>query len=416
VFLPDDLWDPLTMATPVDNPAFRHRNDATDYNSLVAWQTGLRASTQTAAFRLEMPFNGVGYNTTDTAYLNRGELTDTLSPAVRGNPNAFRWINHTWDHSSLNPTDPSDTGFVTPTVQSITNQLTWNHQVATGRRSGNPNSNNTLTNPRVTFGLYNKNAFIQPDISGLESPVFWQAAQNFGLRYILMDTSKAYNSFNPPRPAVSGIPPNTGFKSSLDTFVTGNPRILIIPRYPTNLFYNVSTPNEWVSEYNYLYAALPPSQGGIGFASDYPQILDREAEVLVRYMLKFNANSWMFHAANLRDYNSTDAGNNSLLSDLLDAVANKYKAMYSLPVLSPSQSEIGQIMEARMAYNAAITGGLKGRMVFGSSVAIELTNSSNAPVVVPMTGVNVGGTAYGGQTVSAIPLTPGASKIIAVPL
>jgi hypothetical protein len=399
----------------VNSPTFRHRNDATDYNSLVAWQTGLRSNTQTAAFRLELPFNGVGYNTTDVNYLNQGESTDTLSLAVRGplNANAFRWINHTWDHTSLNPTDPSDPGFVTPTVQSITNQLTWNHEVASGVRSGNPNT----TGPKVTFGLglYNKNAFVQPDISGLENPVFWQAAQNFGLRYILMDTSKAYNSFNPPRLAVSGIPPNTGFKSSLDTFVSGNPRILIIPRYPTNLFYNVSTPAEWVSEYNHLYAALPPAQGGIGFVSDYQQIRDREAEVLVRYMLKFNANSWMFHAANLRDYDGAGPNNKSLLSDLLDAVANKYKAMYSLPVLSPSQTEIGQVMEARMAYNAAITGGLKGRIVYGSSVAIELSNSSSAPVAVPVTGVNVGGTLYGGQPVSTFSLTAGASTTIAVP-
>lgn len=411
VFIPDELWDPVTKATPVDNPAFRHRNDATDYNSLAVWQDGLRASAQTSAFRLELPFNGVGYNTADAAYLNNGELTDTLSPAVRANPNAFRWINHTWDHTSLNPTDPSDPGFATPTLQSITNQLTWNHEVATGVRSGNPST----ASSKVTFGLYSKNAFVQPDISGLENPVFWQAAQNFGLRYILMDTSKPYSSFNPPRATVSGISPNTGFRSSLDTFMPGNPRILIIPRYPTNLFYNVSTPAEWVSEYNHFYETLPPSQGGIGFASSYQQILEREAEVLVRYMLKFNANSWMFHAANLRDYNGMVAGNNSLLSDLLDTVASKYKAMYSLPVLSPSQAEIGQIMEARMAYNAAIAGGLKGRIVFGSVATIELTNSSGVPVVAPLTGVNVSGTTYGGQTISTFSLAAGGSQSVALP-
>lgn len=408
VFIPDDLWDPASKTTPGNSPTFRHRNDATDYNSLAAWQTGLRTNAQTAAFRLELPFNGVGYNTTDSAYLNQGEVTDSLSPAVRLNPDAFRWINHTWDHTSLNSADLSDPGFVTPTVQSITNQLTWNHEVASGVRSGNPNT----TGPKVTFGLYNKNAFVQPDISGLENPVFWQAAQNFGLRYILMDTSKAYANLIPSRSVVGPISPNTGFYSSLDS---SSPKIVIIPRYPTNLFYNVSTPDEWVSEYNYLYAALPPSQGGVGYVSTYQQILDRESEVLVRYMLKYNANSWMFHASNLRDYNGTAAGNKSLLSDLLDAVANKYKAMYSLPVLSPSQTEIGQVMEARMAYNAAITGGLKGRIVYSSSVAIELSNSSGAPVAVPVTGVNVGGTTYGGQTISTFPLTAGASTTIAVP-
>ena len=58
------------------------------------------------------------------------------------------------------------------------------------------------------------------------------------------------------RPVVVSDSPNTGFYSSLDTFVPTNPRIFIIPRYPTNLVYNVSTPAEWVSEYNYFYGSM----------------------------------------------------------------------------------------------------------------------------------------------------------------
>ena len=408
VFIPDELWDPVTKTTPVGNPAFRHRNDGTDYNSLVAWQTALRANPQTAAFRLEVPFNGVGYNTADSSLLNQGELTDTLSPAVRANPNAFRWINHTWDHSSLEASDPSTPGFVPLTVTGMKQILQSNHEVATGLRGS----------PPVTFSLYNKNAFIQPDISGLQNPVFWQAAQEFGLRYILMDTSKTYDF----RPTLDPVKPNAGFYSTRDTFVPGNPRIFIIPRYPTNLYYNVSTPPEWTSEYNHFFGAagvVPPPAGQtswFGGDSTYEQILDRESEVLVRYMLKYNANSWMFHAANLRDYDGAGPNNKSVLSDLLDAVVTKYKTMYTLPVLSPSQTEIGQIMEARMAYNTAITAGLKGRIVYGpTTTSIELTNPSSASVKVPMTGINVGGTTYGGQAVSTLSLTPGGSTTIPLP-
>ncbi|MDP2066667.1 MAG: JDVT-CTERM domain-containing protein [Burkholderiaceae bacterium] len=410
VFIPDDLWDIVTHTTP-GTALFRHRNTGLDYDSLAAWQTALNSNTQTASIKLEMPFNGVGYNTTDPAYLNPGETTDTLSPAVRANPDVFRWINHTWDHSSLNPSDPSDPDFVTPTVASITNQLTWNHQVATGVRSGEPLNGS----PTVTFSHYNQNAMIQPDISGLENPVYWEAAQNFGLRYILMDTSRAYSNFIPARPVVAPIPPNTGFTSSLDTFVSDNPRIFIIPRYPTNLFFNVSTPAEWVDEYNFLFDK-PVDQGGVGGPSTYQQILNRESEVLLGYMLKFHALSWMFHAANLRDYNGAPAGNNSLLSDLLDTVTNKYKAVYNLPIENLSQTEIGQLMQNRMAYNAALAGGLKGRIVFGSEVKIELTNPSGAAVNVPMTGVSQGMTmAYGGQTISSISLAAGGTTSFAAP-
>jgi hypothetical protein len=401
VFIPDDLWDPVSKTTPLNNAAFRHRNNATDYNSLVAWQTALQANSQTAAFSLELPFNGVGYNTVDAGYLNQGETVDTLSPAVRDNPNAFRWINHTWDHTSLDP------GGAALNVTTMKQKFQLNHDLATGL-SGTP---------PVMFSQYNKNAFVQPDISGLENPVFWQAAQEFGFRYILMDTSKTYDF----RPAISPIAPNTGFYSSRDTFVPGNPRILIIPRYPTNLYYNVSTPAEWVSEYNHFFGAagvVPPPPGQtswFGGDSTYEQILDRESEVLLRYMLKYNANSWMFHAANLRDYDGTGPNKKSLLSDLLDAVTAKYRAMYSLPVRSPSQSGIGQIMAARMAYNKAITGGLKGRVVFGAGASIELTNPGSTPVTVPVTGVNIGGTLYGGQPISTFSLAAGGSTTVAVP-
>jgi hypothetical protein len=417
VFIPDDLWDPVSNTTPnnntttgyVSNPIYRYRNTGNDYTSLVAWQTAFQAKPNMAAFRLEIPFNGVGYNTTDSDYLNQGEVTDTLSQQVRANPNAFRWINHTWDHSSLQATDPEPSAlpYATPTVASITNQLTWNHEVATGLRSGNPN---VPAAPKVTFANYVKGAFIQPDISGLENPVFWTAAKTFGLRYILMDTSKAYAGFIPARPAVAPIPPNTGYTSSLDS---SSPKIIIIPRYPTNLFYNNSTPDEWVSEYNFLYASKPPAQGGIGYISNYTQVLNQESDVLVRYMLKYHVNSWMFHAANLRAY--PGGTNQSVLGDLLNAVANKYAAMYNLPVLSPSQAEIGEIMKARMAYNAAVAGGLKGKIVYGPTASIELANPSGVSVVVPMTGVAVNGTPYGGQPISTFALAPSGTTTFAAP-
>lgn len=407
IMIPDELWDPVSKSTP--GGTFRHRNTGTDYNRLAAWQAGFRSDPLMAAFRLEMPFNGVGYNTTNPEYLNPGETVDTLSPAIRANPNAFRWINHTWDHTKLDPKD----GF-TPTVASITNQLAWNHQLATGQRSGEPNDGLA---PKVVFGLYERNAFVQPEISGLESPVFWEAAQNFGLRYILMDTSKAYQNFIPARSTVDEIAPNTGYTSSMDTFVPGNPRIFIIPRYPTNLYYNVSTPAEWVSEYNHFYGAKgivppPPGQASwFGGDSTYEQILDRESDVLLRYMLKFHANSWMFHAANLRAYESDS--NRSTLSDLLDLVAAKYRSMYQLPVLSPSQSEIGRIMQARMAYNAAVAGGLNARLVFGANGnTLELQNPSGVAVAVPVTGLSIYSAVYGGQVVANIPLAPGQSVVL----
>ena len=267
-----------------------------------------------------MPFNGVGYNTTDINVLNPGELTDSLSPGVRANPNAFRWINHTWDHTSLDP----EGGF-TPTVASIVSQLTQNHEVATGCAVGSNGPAVPGDVCQLRQGRLHPARHLwpgEPSFLGCREEL-WSAVHPDGH---VEGVRVLY-----PRPArdhparwchtTTVIPPNTGFYSSLDT---SNPRIFIIPRYPTNLFYNDSTPAEWVSEYNSLWRRwIRRHMVGLALTQPMQQILDREAEVLVRYMLKFNVNSWMFHAANLRDLRRRGARHRkSLLSDLLDAVAN----------------------------------------------------------------------------------------------
>lgn len=408
-FIEDTVWnagspDPACLSEIEINPCPVYRMNATDYNRLVAWQNDLRSRPLTGDIRIEMPFNGYGYNQSYT-----GDLRNTLLPAVKANPGAFRWINHTWDHSSLNLTDPYNSN-VPLSLDQMLSQFQRNDDLAKG-----------LIEPGLSFSLYHKEAMVTPVYSGLENDTFWNAAQQFGLRHIVMDTSRTYDF----RPTLAPIPTNTGFYSPRDVFVPANPRIFIIPRYPTNLFYNVTTPTEWVSEFNYLYGVTnpyfppPPGQSSwFGKNLTYPELLDIESDTLVRYMLRFNANSWMFHQSNLRAYGNTNA---SLMSDLLDQVTNKYRAMYNLPILSPSQVEIGQLMQARMAYNAAIAAGVKGRIVFGATGnTIELSNPTSKTVQVPLTGVgfvpNGGqGAMYGNQLLVTLPLAPGATVVLTQP-
>ena len=76
VLIPDELWDPATK-TPNDNTPGRSNPSAGGTLALTT-QPGCLAdglssgNPKMAAFRLEMPFNGVGYNTTDTQYPEPG--------------------------------------------------------------------------------------------------------------------------------------------------------------------------------------------------------------------------------------------------------------------------------------------------------------------------------------------------------
>ena len=386
VLIPDDLWDPVTKTTPNDNtttgymsnPAFRYRNTGTDYTSLVAWQTAFQANPKMAAFRLEMPFNGVGYNTVGHRVPEPGVKRTGHAVACGARQSECIPLDqpHVGPYLAAMTSIRRTLTLCTPTVASITNQLTWNHEVATGRRSGNPND---PAAPRSRLPTTSRSAFIQPDISGLENPVFWEAAQNFGLQYILMDTSKPYAAFHSCPTAGCRLrfrrtPATTAAwtRSCQATRASSSSRATR-PAFTTTSRPRMSgCPSTTISTVS--MASCPRLRPDIVVwrQFNYAQILDRESDTLVRYMLKYHVNSWMFHAANLRAY---PGGNGkSTLGDLLDAVATKYSAMYNLPVLSPSQAEIGEIMKARMAYNAAIAGGLKGTIVFGPSVTIEVTN------------------------------------------
>ena len=354
IMIGNDIWDPIRLS---DQTGIEYRTTGNDYNKLIAWQNAVRASSPNAAqIQLEMPYNGVGVS---GIYPN-----DTLTPAIRNRPNQFKWVNHTYEHELLTSISYAD-------AQA---QLSKNHTVA----------------QRLGFNKYFKDSMIQPEISGLNNPEFLRAAKDFGIRYILSDTSQ---------PGWKNPSPNTGFYSSYQ------PSILIIPRYPTNLYYNVSTPAEWISEYNYFYAP-----GGLWPTWDraltYREVLDKESEMWLRYLLKFDLNSVMFHQSNLRAYDNT----NSLLGDLVNTTLAKYNSMYQLPIRSPSQHDTGLLMAARMAYNAS---GVSGRIVLGATNSIALKTVK--AVKAPLTGVSYGTAreTYGGQTISTISL--GANGALTIP-
>lgn len=355
ILIDDEMWDATRNSST--GPDFRI--SGLDFSRLISWQKLLRLNhPSAAALTLEMPFNGVGAS---GIYPN-----DTLTPAVKLLQKEFKWVSHTYTHENLDA-------------------ISYNNAWDELRKNDSMANKLGLTN-------YSKNTMIQPDISGLNNPEFLRAAVDFGIRYILSDTSQ---------PGWDNPGPNAGFLS------TYQPNILIIPRRPTNLYYNVSTPEEWVSEYNYFYAP-----GGLFPAWDraltYSEIVDKESEIMLRYLLKYDIDSLMFHQPNLRAYDGT----NSLLGDLINATIIKYERLLKLPIVSPGQMNTGDLMAARMAYNSS---GVKATLLLGSpnKIALRTVNS----VVVPFTGISQGNKqeVYGGQTVSSIKLGAGGTVTFNAP-
>ena len=159
-----------------------------------------------------------------------------------------------------------------------------------------------------------------------------------------------------------------------------------------NLFYNVTTPSEWTSEYNFLY------RNYWGRDLSYGEILDKESDVLLQYLLRGEVDPWMFHQSNLRAYD----GVHTLLGDLLDRTLEKYGAIYVLPVRSLTLAGLGEWTANRMRYNAAgIVASIKP-----DQGTLTITAAESA--VVPVTGLCSGASeTYGGQCISHVSLNPG---------
>ncbi|PAW76621.1 MAG: hypothetical protein B9S33_20735 [Pedosphaera sp. Tous-C6FEB] len=351
VFLADEMW-----------PSGEFRQSAKDWQATINWQAKFRTRTLGKNFRYDMVFNGLG--TVPGEYEN-----DDLTPFVKTNKSMFKWISHTYTHLNLDAAS----------YAASLSEVTKNNQAAT------------------SLGLpgYNRANLVTGQISGLSNPQFIKAAYDAGIRYLVSDTSIPSH-----RPAS----PNVGVPNFVD------PRILMIPRHANNLFYNVSTPAEWASEYNHIYNAY------WGRDLSYAEILDNQAELLLGFLLKGDISPLMFHQPNLRDYNG--AGN-TLLGDLLDAVANKYEKLYNFPALSPTMNTLAVTLQRRSNYNAS---GVVATRNANNTVTLTVTKAARIPVtgltnggIVSFTGTTtpaITAETYAGQRITYVNLAAGQSVTV----
>jgi hypothetical protein len=319
-----------------------------DLNSLVTWQNQLN-SQYGSALKLTMAFNGFGTTAAGGATTN-----DSLTAAGANTRSQFFWITHTYDHENLDCYNPvPDSHVCTPATyaQSIAE---LDNNSAVGRKLGL---------------VQDSTAIVTPNVSGLRNPSFISAAASRGIRYMVSDTSSL--------PAT--VSHNTGVRNPY------NNSILEVPRRPTNIFYNTSTPflgipGSQTDEYNYFYGPDGISRiGGPGgppfFTSvqSYNEILDREAEFIVMNMLRGEVYPVMFHQANLSRYN----GNDSLLTDLVKVTMAKFRQFTTIPAKSMSLTDIGGAVEGRMSYNAS---GVSATLTPGVSLTIQVSRTATIPV------------------------------------
>ncbi|GGQ99379.1 Agd3-related carbohydrate deacetylase [Deinococcus ruber] len=381
-FLPDDQFNAVTKTLMPD--AFRI--SASDALALPAQQNALHAQYPAAnAFRFSMMFNGVCAATDATTFDQCSyplTLSDPLTAATRTLSNTFDWVSHTYDHAYMDFLNLTDASGELSKNLTVGTQLGLNMSkkvILSGDMSGLGYYNPAGDGLKTDYGL------------GASNPNFLQAAVNNGAQFIPSNHSvvSQYDSTC----SICGVthPLNSG--------------IFLVPRWPTNIFYDVTTPDESAAAYNSVYGptgTFPFWDHNLSFS----EILDKESDIGLSHWLSGTAFPHYMHQPNLRQY----APGHSLAYDWEAATLKKYASYSTLPLNTLRWDDLGAYVKDHTSYMKSGTTGSWNRLLH---IATIKSGSGGAAY---LTG-GIGGTLslYAGKTISRVQLGAGQTTFIFVP-
>jgi hypothetical protein len=235
-----------------------------------------------------------------------------------------------------------------------------------------------------------------------QNPAFTAALAQAGVRDVAGDASKPY-----PQAPTGIAGPQWPAGAS---FVDGPARV--IPRYPTNVYYNAATQAQLLDEYNWLY--LPPALGGscVGSAvttcrsapATWAELVAAESQRILSHAMGNDPRPHYFHQSNIAQ---SGAAGGAVLYPVLDALLADYRREFatSAPLVQPTPSQIAALLARQDGWAAAGTGTVSG-WIEGDRVTIS--NGGGAAVDVPLTGTEVGDP-YGGTRSGWVSAPPGTS-------
>jgi hypothetical protein len=407
LFLADELWDTTIRAT---NANTTYRLNSADIANGVSKQAAFRTAHPTAgaSFKLDFAFNGSGAVVDPAAATLTANLTEDLVAAIVANKSNFRFINHTFTHLDMDkapvpanaPCDyPTFTTLAGPQGEITKNRTVWgllglpeqslnNSTLVSGNHSGLKDRKCTdypALHPAMSDVQSDDVAFDQ----GGANPLFLQAAANVGVDYLASDSSQRAQNLEQ-------------YISQYNDGSTDDR--LMLPRWPTNVFYNTINPTQLMDEYNYIFhdrfvaAGEDPCQvpGAICATRNYSEILQAESDMALRHMLTFNKWPHYFHQTNLAKY---DANGSTLQFDWLSAVFTEYEKLFKLPVKNFPYYLIGDRTAERLKAKSVILNATWNR----TTNQVTLSANKSVPNLL-VTGV-AGGDPYGGQLIREIGVT-----------
>jgi hypothetical protein len=246
-----------------------------------------------------------------------------------------------------------------------------------------------------------------------QNAAFIPAMTSAGIKTIASDASKEYP--NPPTSATSAE--GTAGNFAKGTIFQDGPT-LAVPRYPSNVYYNVANRADQLDEYNWIYTS--PSTGGCvaipnvttcnAALTTWPTYLSNETRIMFGHLVGNDPRPHYFHQTNIAQSSATAADTDTTVGGTLYAVVNTLLARYDA-AYDRSKAPLVQLTPAQIAATlmqqhdwAAAQSKLDAYYQDG---VVHVKNTGTAAVSVPLTGTTVGG-AYAGQRSGWTTLQPGA--------
>jgi len=349
-------------------------------------QNALRAAYPLlSSFKLNAAFNGEGADLTANKTCYPAGGVDRLTSTSRCIKGDIEWINHTYSHPKMNSTDYATSYAEIDRNRQVASQLglsSGKQVLKTGEYSGlgvfNTDPTNDIDPPNVD-DIYQSN------------PHLLAASKALGVKYL-----HGNMSFEAHQPTCF----NCGVIHPMESAIT------IVPDWPTNVAYFATTPEQETFFYNYFYG---PGGKFAFFAEDqtYAQVVANESSQALQQISAGSIYAHTMHIANLYDY----GGGRTLAFDWANAVAQRFSALYAVPLVDMPWQDLAEYVADRNRHFAQLGAGVDA--VYDPTTARITVVSPNAGKVTVSGAKGSGATTYGSDTSTELTLKRGTA--LAVP-
>ena len=306
---------------------------------------------------------------------------------------------------SLIGTVPANTttDFLNPAGGSTTNTAAGGEAAKTFTDTGSVGTATGSTGaPTATTRPSDEGAAIETAYE--QNPVLdaaFAATLDGGIKYFGSDASKPY-----PNPSngtfATGAYSGTEYPAGASFSDAG---AAAIPRYPTNIYYNVSTNAQEVDEYQTLYD-LPTCKPITGVTSCNPvgtpftiaTIVASVDQGMFQHMMGNDPRPHYFHQTNLMSQTTgtVNGVGDGLFYEAMDPLLKEYHQYFAAnaPIEQLTMPQIGTLLNEQAGWAAANTSQISGYI---SGNVVTVTNTG-VPTEMPLTGTTVGSPYAGSQS------------------